>query len=235
MAALYLEPQSPVNPHTFLGALSLMLGGAAKPILDVAGCATGWGCGGLRADANPLNWAKGIAGAVTSLASDIAHGHFGGAAGTLVGMLAVGGDDPAAGLAPRAITAAPERLALPAAPERLALTAGVGARTTVLGENMGGRVIPYANATGLETLGFGATAEEWAAMTPAQRYALNDRMLRARISAGDFFQYVGQDPARSPLARQQFDLTRSELLRLDYMGIDYLMVPEDFVLKMIGS
>jgi hypothetical protein len=134
-----------------------------------------------------------------------------------------------------AITAGPERLAITAAPERLAITSGTGAQTTILGENMAGRVMPYAEATGFKTLGWGATREEWAAMTPAERYALNDRMLRTRISAGDSFQYIGQDAARSPLLRQQFDLTASELLRLDYMGIPYEVISSHFVIKMIGA
>jgi len=54
--------------------------------------------------------------------------------------------------------------------------------------------MPYADATGSRTLGFGATSDERASMTPKQRYALNDGALRARINQDDF-QYIGQDPS----------------------------------------
>lgn len=94
--------------------------------------------------------------------------------------------------------------------------------------------MPFAEATDARTLGFGASADEWAAMTPRQRYKLNDGMLRARINAGDDFRYIGQDPARPPGVRQRFDLTRSELLRLDERGVPYDVVPPDEVLKTIG-
>ena len=80
-------------------------------------------------------------------------------------------------------------------------------QTTILGENMSERVMPFAEATGSRTLGFGATADEWAAMTPQQRYQLNDGMLRARIGEGDDFRYIGQDPLRPPDVRARFDLT----------------------------
>lgn len=106
--------------------------------------------------------------------------------------------------------------------------------TTILGENMAGRVQPFADATGSRTLGFGSSEEEWNAMSPAQRWRLNDGQLRARINEGDDFRYIGQDPDRSPLLRQQFDLTRSELLRLGDRGIPFDFVSPDEVFKMIG-
>lgn len=58
-------------------------------------------------------------------------------------------------------------------------------------------------------------------MTPAQRWKLNDGMLRTRINEGDAFRYIGQDPSRT---QRGFDLTGSELLRLDgrNIGIEYV-------------
>lgn len=99
---------------------------------------------------------------------------------------------------------------------------------------MAQRVQPFADATGGRTLGFGTPAERWNAMTPAQRWKLNDGQLRARINEGDDFRYIGQDPDRSPLLRQQFDLTRSELLRLQDRGVPYDLVSPDEVFKTIG-
>ncbi len=106
-------------------------------------------------------------------------------------------------------------------------------QTTILGENMTERVMPFAEATESRTLGFGATGDEWAAMTPQQRYRLNDGMLRARIREGDNFRYIGPDPLRPPDVRARFDLTRSELLRLDERGVPYDVVSPDEVFKMI--
>ncbi len=106
--------------------------------------------------------------------------------------------------------------------------------TTVLGENMMQRVIPYAEKTGGRTLPFGTTKEQWDAMTPQQRWKLNDGSLRARINEGDSFQYIGQDPFRNPLQRQQFDLTGSELLRLNERGIPYQTVSPQAVQSVIG-
>jgi len=54
-----------------------------------------------------------------------------------------------------------------------------------------------------------------AAMSPRERWKLNDGMLRARINEGDNFLYIGQDPLRNPALRAKFDLAGSELLRLD--------------------
>jgi hypothetical protein len=115
------------------------------------------------------------------------------------------------------------------------IPAGTAAtRTTILGENMTQRVMPFAEATDAETLGFGASREEWAAMTPAERWKLNDGMLRARITAGDAFRYIGQDPLRNPALRAQFDLTGSELLRLDSRNIPYEIVPPIEVQTVLG-
>jgi hypothetical protein len=108
--------------------------------------------------------------------------------------------------------------------------------TTILGENMTDRVIPFAERTGAQTLGWGTTPEKWATMTPQQRWKLNDGMLRARINEGDVFRYIGKDtldPRRS-IMRQQFDLTRSELLRLQSRNIPYEEVPKSEILRILG-
>ncbi|OQB94339.1 MAG: hypothetical protein BWX84_00228 [Verrucomicrobia bacterium ADurb.Bin118] len=107
-------------------------------------------------------------------------------------------------------------------------------QTTILGENMAQRVMPFAEQTGARTLGFGSTADEWAAMTAQQRYKLNDGMLRARINEGDSFRYIGQDPLRNPALRTQFDLTGSELLRLNSRGIPYETVSPSEVMSVLG-
>lgn len=91
-----------------------------------------------------------------------------------------------------------------------AAESGLARQTTILGENMGKRVMPFADATEARSLGFGASREEWAAMSPAERWKLNDGMLRARMNEGDAFRYIGQDPLRPPADRAMFDLTRSE-------------------------
>jgi len=108
------------------------------------------------------------------------------------------------------------------------------ARTTVLGENMAQRVIPFAEQTGARTIPFGSTADEWASMTAQQRYRLNDGALRARINEGDSFRYIGQDPLRNPALRTQFDLTGSELLRLNSRGIPYETVSPSEVMSVLG-
>jgi len=108
------------------------------------------------------------------------------------------------------------------------------AKTTVLGENMAQRVIPFAEQTGASTLGFGATADEWAAMTAQQRYKLNDGMLRARINEGDSFRYIGIDAGRKPAERAAFDLTGSELLRLQDRVIPYQTVSPSEVMSVLG-
>jgi hypothetical protein len=99
---------------------------------------------------------------------------------------------------------------------------------------MGQRVIPFAEGTGARHLGFGATADEWAAMTPRQRWKLNDGMLRARINEGDSFRYIGRDPGRPASVRSGFDLTGSELLRLNSRGIPYDVVSPAEVFKILG-
>jgi hypothetical protein len=107
-------------------------------------------------------------------------------------------------------------------------------KTTILGENMAERVIPFAEKTGARSLPFGATADEWAKMTPQQRWRMNDGALRARINEGDSFRYIGQDPFRPPVVRSQFDLTRSELLRLQDRGIPYEGVSPSEVQSVLG-
>jgi len=107
------------------------------------------------------------------------------------------------------------------------------AKTTVLGENMTQRVIPFAAKTNSRTLPFGVSRDAWEAMTPAQRYKLNDAALRTRIGEGDSFRYIGQDAERLPLERKRFDLTRSELLRLEERGIPYETVSPAEVEKVL--
>jgi hypothetical protein len=107
-------------------------------------------------------------------------------------------------------------------------------QTTILGENMRDRVIPFAAATGARTLPWGTTPARWAQMTPQQRYRLNDGTLRARINEGDSFRYIGVDPGRPVAERYRFDLTRSELLRLSDHGIPYEVVTPQEVISTIG-
>jgi hypothetical protein len=116
-----------------------------------------------------------------------------------------------------------------------AARASKSTRTTILGENMTERVIPFAEGTNARHLGFGTTtADEWAAMTPREQWKLNDGMLRARVNEGDSFRYIGIDPNRPADVRARFDLTRSELLRLDSRGIGYETVSAAEVFKVIG-
>ncbi len=114
-----------------------------------------------------------------------------------------------------------------------AVTKGSG-QTTILGENMLQRVIPFAEATGARRLPFGTTSEGWNALTPYQRWKLNDGALRARINEGDAFRYIGIDPARKPAVRARFDLTGSELLRLNEREIPFESVSPAKVLSVIG-
>jgi len=106
--------------------------------------------------------------------------------------------------------------------------------TTILGENMRDRVIPFAEKTGARTLPWGTTPEKWAAMTPKERWRLNDGLLRRRIGEGDQFRYIGIDPDRPADRRKRFDLTRSELLRLEERGIRYETVPLEEILQILG-
>ncbi len=99
--------------------------------------------------------------------------------------------------------------------------ADIATKTTILGENMMERVIPFAERTGARFLPFGTTADKWAKMTPKQRWKLNDGTLRGRIKEGDNFRYIGQDPYRDPALRRQFDLTRSELQRLQDRSVPF--------------
>jgi RHS repeat-associated protein len=104
---------------------------------------------------------------------------------------------------------------------KVAMKWGNRKSVTVLGENMTDRVIPYANKTGARYLPFGTTAEKWSMLSPKQKWKLNDGALRKRIKEGDSFEYIGQDAYRDPLVRRKFDLTRSELLRLNERGVKY--------------
>ncbi len=92
-------------------------------------------------------------------------------------------------------------------------------QTTVLGENMEGRVIPFAKEIGARTLPWAGTPEQWRAWSPQQRYRANDRMLRIRAREGDLFATIGADARRPEALRRRFDLTRAELMRLEYMRI----------------
>lgn len=115
-----------------------------------------------------------------------------------------------------------------------AVKAAPTTQTTVLGENMRDRVIPYAQATGSRTLPWATSPAEWAQMTAQQRYRLNDGQLRARIREGDDFAYIGTDPGRTPAQRAVFDLTRSELLRLNERAVPFRVVPPKEVVSTIG-
>ncbi len=106
-------------------------------------------------------------------------------------------------------------------------------QVTILGENMAGRVQPYAQATGARTLDL-VSAQDWAKMSPKQRYHANDGALRKRIKEGDAFEYIGRDPLRPAGLREKFDLTGSELLRLEERGVPYRTVPRSQVRATIG-
>ena len=107
-------------------------------------------------------------------------------------------------------------------------------KTTILGENMRDRVIPFAEKTNARTLPWGTMPEKWAKMTPKERWKLNDGLLRARINEGDNFRYIGTDLNRLPADRTRFDLIRSELLRLEERGIPYDTVSKEEVFRTIG-
>jgi hypothetical protein len=51
--------------------------GPLKLGTDAFHCVSGHACGALGADVDPVNLGKGIAQAVSSIVSDIAHGHVG--------------------------------------------------------------------------------------------------------------------------------------------------------------
>lgn len=112
--------------------------------------------------------------------------------------------------------------------------AGTGVKTTVLGENMGQRVMPFAEAAGDRTIPFGTDSGTWSKMSPAERWKMNDGALRARINEGDNFKYIGQDPGRPLSVRREFDLTGSELLRLNDRGISAETITHSEVQKAIG-
>ncbi|MFN5945741.1 MAG: hypothetical protein ACK5Q4_00355 [Phycisphaerae bacterium] len=109
-----------------------------------------------------------------------------------------------------------------------------GKQTTVLGENMMDRVIPYARKTGGRELPFGTTPEEWARMSPRDRYKLNDGTLRSRLKEGDNIESIGRDPRRPEALRKKFDLTGAELLRLKDRGVPVREVPAEVVKSVIG-
>jgi RHS repeat-associated protein len=111
--------------------------------------------------------------------------------------------------------------------------ADIATKTTILGENMMERVIPFAERTGARILPFGTTADKWAKMTPKQRWKLNDGTLRGRIKEGDNFRYIGQDPYRDPALRRQFDLTRSELQRLQDRSVPFERVSPQEIQRML--
>jgi RHS repeat-associated protein len=106
-------------------------------------------------------------------------------------------------------------------------------RTTILGEGMKDRVIPFAKRTGGRPLPWGTTPEQWDKLTPRQRWKLNDGALRKRIREGDSFRYIGKD-GRPESARRRFDLTRSELDRLRDRGIPWEEVPFEEIFCVLG-
>lgn len=105
--------------------------------------------------------------------------------------------------------------------------------TTVLGENMDDRVVPFAERTGGRTIET-VPRDEWAKMTSRQRWKVNDGALRKRVREGDLFRYIGQDPDRPDWMRRKFDLTGSELLRLRERGVPFEVVPNREVQRVIG-
>lgn len=105
---------------------------------------------------------------------------------------------------------------------------------TILGENMIGRVIPFAQRTGGRALEFGTTRAGWAILTPRGRWHLNDGQLRARIKEGDEFRSMLKDPARHPDARRRLDLHGSELLRLRERGVPVDIISPEEALDVIG-
>jgi len=107
-------------------------------------------------------------------------------------------------------------------------------QTTILGESMGRRVIPYAEQTGNRVLPWATTPQEWANMTPYEQWKANDALLRTRIGEGDDFTYIGQDPRR-PASDRGFDLTRSELLRLQDRNVDVNWVDPANVYEVLGD
>jgi hypothetical protein len=98
---------------------------------------------------------------------------------------------------------------------------------TIIGENMRDRVIPFAEKTQARPIPFARSVDEWTKLSPQEQYRLNDGALRSRIRAGDRFRYIGQDPYRDAAVRRRFDLTRSELDRLQERGIDVEFVSRD--------
>jgi RHS repeat-associated protein len=97
-------------------------------------------------------------------------------------------------------------------------------RTTVIGENMKDRVIPFASRTANEYIPFGVSKDQWDSMTPKQRYKLNDGMLRMRINAGDTLVYIGRDSGNRP-STPGFDLTGAELLRAQDRNVQVNEIP----------
>lgn len=143
--------------------------------------------------------------------------------GQLINMTPVPGFSPPMRTADMAVSAI--GLATGVGEFKALVTWGIGKfaakNTTILGENMMQRVIPYADKTGARTLPFGTTKEKWSKLTPKQRWKLNDGTLRSRINEGDNFKYIGRDLGRNPSARKKFDLTGSELQRLKGRGVPY--------------
>ncbi len=108
-----------------------------------------------------------------------------------------------------------------------------GRQTTVLGEGMETRVIPYAHRTGGRTIDM-LPRSVWERLSPQQRYRANDGAIRTRINEGDRFEFIGRD-SRPEALRRQFDLTGSELLRLSDRGIGYNIVPPEVVSGVLGG
>lgn len=110
----------------------------------------------------------------------------------------------------------------------------IARQTTILGESMKDRVEPYAERVGARTIPFSTTPDKWAQLSYKEKYKLNDGEIRKRIGEGDRFSYIGQDMSRPDEMRRKFDLTGSELLRLNDRGVGYDKVPTDMVKAIIG-
>jgi hypothetical protein len=63
---------------------------------------------------------------------------------------------------------------------------------------------------------------------------MNDGAPRKRINEGDNFVYISIDPFRPAKYRRMFDLTGSELLRVEWKGVPYKTIPASEVQTVIG-
>lgn len=81
---------------------------------------------------------------------------------------------------------------------------------------------------------FGISPEGWNNLASKERWKMNDGALRKRINEGGDFVYIGIDPSHPAEFRRMFDLTGSELLRLEWKGVPYKTIPASEVQTVIG-